>query len=1598
MKASTFIRKTLKIIAWTVMSLILLAGAATLLVYSPWGQDGIRRFAVNEMNKNGMQLQVNSLRLRWPLNLDLEGVELDMPGQSIRAARLSASLRVLPLLSGRAAIKSADLENGFFSIGAPDSAMYMTIEGREVSLRGASVKLATMNIDLDDGFINGGRVRMTLNPDTTATDTATAEPAEMKIKVKRLALNDFEYSMKMLPTIDSLGARIPQATMTAGIIDLKEQTINIGSFTGGGLDATYLVPDSATIAATPVVPESTDTATVAPWTISIDTIGFSHSSALYTTRGVKPLPGLDFTYIQVDSLDLGIKNFYNRATVVNIPIRVSATERCGVRLSADGTLAVSESGTGLNDFTATTPNGTNLAFSALIGMGDMTTDPSTPLMLDLDGGIAAADARLMFPAFMPYLVTLPRSSLINAKANIHGTAGNLAIARLAVAVNGTVRLNAKGRVLNAFDPAKIGGNLTLSGALIDLNRFKPVLFDKATAAQFNFPETTFTGKVDMNAGHIVGDLEARTAEGRLSLDADWHSRLEDYDVHLTADRFPVNAFMPLLGVGEISATLDAKGHGYNPFVPTMQLDADLDVTRAVYEGYDYRGIQAKAVLAQGIADLNLNSSNPNAQATLDARGNLDGDTYDWTARLDGRHIDLKALGLSPTDATVTANLDATASITPKTSVIGAKVTLNSLTYSDQIGSTNLKNIVANLNANDSVTNLSLANGDLYTFISSESSLDSIMARFTDVSNVLAEEMAAMSIDVDRLQRALPPFTLDLTAGSNNMLTDMLAESRTTFDNLHVEAANDSSLSLSAQMLALRTPTMRLDTTDFNLSQYGSRLIFDGRVENRPGTFDEWAHVKLDGYMADNMLGLQLSQHNIQGKEGYNVGLKVELEDSTATLMFDPTDPTIAYMPWAVNDDNFISWSFAHKHLDANLHMHSATSSLTIYTDHIDGNDDQQEELVVDISDINIADWIKLNPFAPPMKGLLSADMRLRYEDQHFNGKGSVTLADFTYGKQRVGTIRSDLDIATDLNGMVRANADILVDGAKTMTLAGTLNDSISGSPLAMDLSLIHFPLATVNPFLPPGMATLSGTLNGQMDVTGTATAPTLNGWLNFDSTAVRVAMTATSYTFNDVRIPVEDNVVRFNDFSIKGVNDNPLRINGTVDIHNFASPRVDLSLNADNMQIVNSKKAVKGAEIYGKGFITLNTTVKGDMNFMAVNAALTILSGTNLTYVMPDAVNAITEQANGDLVKFVNFADSAAVQQADSITESQLAMLIEATLTVQTGSTINVDLSTNGRNRVSLQPDGTLDFSMQPFGEPRLTGRLNIPKGFVRYTPPVLSEKYFSFQPESYIAFNGNMMNPTLNVHAVDVLKANVTQTGQNSRLVNFNVLLAVTGTLENMKVAFDLTTQDDVTVANELQSMSAEQRANQAMNMLLYNVYTGPGTKGDSNLSGNAVYSFLSSQLNNWAANNIKGVDLTFGIDQYDRTVGGSTSQTTSYSYQVSKSLFNDRFKIVVGGNYSTDANADENFSQNLIKDISFEYFINKAQTMYVRLFRHTGYESILEGEITRTGVGFVYKRKLSSLKNLFRFHRKRKKTAPVPAEQTTTPQTVENKPDETK
>lgn len=1552
------------VIVRCLMALIFLVAGFVYALYSPWIQEQARLAIVEHFRDANPSINIEHFALNFPLNLQLNGVTMVQDGDTLaNVGALKADVSLLALLHHRVQLDDAILTAGYYRIGGIDSAMYMTMRADSLHINPAMVDIDSMNIDLINGLISRADIAMVLKTDTTATDTVK-EPTNMRIKIHDLDLDRVKYRMSMLPTIDSLGANIASAHLHDGVIDLRQQKINLKSLVGTALDAAYIAPDAATIAAT-AVPVVASEAQSEPWVIGIDCISFTNSKGLYTTRGVTPLPGLDFGYIAVDSLNMNITDFYNCADAVRLPMSLSCRERCGVKLNLDGTIDINSDRIAFDSIRVNSAT-TALKASGLLGMGDMTTDPNIALQLKADGGLGVEDLRMMFPEFLPYLVTLPAKDRIKLTADIDGTIGDLLVNNFKLGINNCVDLKAKGDIQNAMNPDNISGYISLNGSIHNGNQFKPIFLDKSTAKEINIPDLTLKGDVKMKRGVIDGTLSAVTGSGRIALDGHWNSHSEDYLAYVDCSEFPVNAFMPLLGVGEVTASLDANGHGYNPFKASTSLDAHLDVEKAVYNNYAYGLISGDVSLHDGEATLNLDCTNPDAEFTFDAVGNLTGDTYDWVAQIDGKHIDLKALRFSEEDAVATIDMKATATYTPKSNDLNAQLAIANFSYELVDGTINVSDLDAQLAASDSTTNMTVLSHDLFADFNAECGLDTLMSRFTKAMTIVETQYKGKRINVDSLQRALPHFTFNARAGSDNVLNNILANSDMSFRQMRMEASNDSVMLFNSRVLSFKTGDTRLDTITFDIKQHDEHLHYVGKIDNRPGTFDDWAHISLDGYLAYNQLGAHISQHNIKDEKGYELGFKAALVDSLVTLNLTPYDPTIGYKQWTVNDDNYISYDFKNGHVDANLYMSGDDSSLNIFTEH-NATTDGQEDLVIKIANIHLADWIAINPFAPPMSGDFGADVRLNHNGKDINGSGSVTLNDFTYGKEKVASLMADFDVTTDLGGTLRASADLYVDNVKTMTLSGNLNESTLDSPLLLDFSMIQFPLATVNPFLPSGTAKLTGVLNGSLAISGTSDEPKFNGWLNFENAAARLALTGTDYTFGDTPIAVNNSIVQFEDFKIKGVNDNPLKINGTVDMSSMISPKIDLTMNAYNMQLVNTSRASKGADVYGKAFISLDSRVKGNMSFMQVDATLDILPQTNVTYLMTDASSVIESQSTSDMVRFVNFADTTEVLDADNQVQSGMAMLLNAALNIKSGSIINVDMSSSGK--AQLLGSGTLNYTMSPMStDGRLIGRLNIDGGYVKYSPPVITEKLFTFQPGSYIAFTGDMLNPTLSIQAIDEVKSNVTVSGQNSRSVTFDVGLNVSGTLNTMNVSFDLSTDDDLTIANELASMSSEQRANKAMNLLLYNMYTSSDTKSDASLTNN-LFSFLESQINSWAANSIKGVDISFGIDQYKSTLDGETSSSMSYSYQVSKSLFNDRFKIVVGGNYSTDANADENFSENLINDISFEYYLNSARTMYFKLFRHTGYESILEGEVTQTGVGFVYKRKLRKLEDMFRF-----------------------------
>jgi hypothetical protein len=249
--------------------------------------------------------------------------------------------------------------------------------------------------------------------------------------------------------------------------------------------------------------------------------------------------------------------------------------------------------------------------------------------------------------------------------------------------------------------------------------------------------------------------------------------------------------------------------------------------------------------------------------------------------------------------------------------------------------------------------------------------------------------------------------------------------------------------------------------------------------------------------------------------------------------------------------------------------------------------------------------------------------------------------------------------------------------------------------------------------------------------------------------------------------------------------------------------------------------------------------------------------------------------------------------------------------------------------------------------------------------------KNFTIAQGSYIDWNGDPYNPRINFNAVDQITASVTQDDGTSQAVNFDVGLSVKDKLTKPTLLFTLDAPDNANVQNQLAVMSTEDRNKQAIVLLTTGIYLESGSKTNKiNMGTAALNSVLSNQINQLVGN-IKNGSFSMGVENRSDAETGNT--VTDYSFRYSQRLFNNRIRIVIGGKISSGKNTS-NSLESFIDNISLEYRLDDTGSRYVQLFHNKNYESILDGEITETGIGVMLHKRVDKFGELFIFRKKKK------------------------
>ncbi|MFA6745267.1 MAG: translocation/assembly module TamB domain-containing protein, partial [Bacteroides graminisolvens] len=540
------------------------------------------------------------------------------------------------------------------------------------------------------------------------------------------------------------------------------------------------------------------------------------------------------------------------------------------------------------------------------------------------------------------------------------------------------------------------------------------------------------------------------------------------------------------------------------------------------------------------------------------------------------------------------------------------------------------------------------------------------------------------------------------------------------------------------------------------------------------------------------------------------------------------------------------------------------------------------------------------------------------------------------------------------------------EGKEVMTLNGNYfsrNDSLD-----VESALEHFPLQIANVFIPDQVVTLSGDLDGSLQLRGSTSKPLANGELMLDSVSVYASQAGARYWFDNRPVKIENSRMLFNQFSIYTTSKNPFAVNGLVDFRNLSRPTADLTLKASNYTLLDAPRT-KESLVYGKVFVDMNTTVRGPLDALVMRGNMNVLGNTDVTYVLKDSPLTVQDRL-GDLVTFTSFADTLSQKKQDEPVVSLGGLDMLMTVHIDPAVRLKADLSPDRNSRVELEGGGDLSLQYSPRGDLRLSGRYTLSGGILKYALPVIPLKEFEINDGSYVEWSGNPMDPSLNFKATERVRASVSQEGGSPRMVNFDVSVGVKNRMENLELLFNLEAPEDMSVQNELAAMSVEERSKQAIALLATGVYmAGAGNKSGGLDMGAALNSVLQKQIANVAGSALKTVNISFGMENYDGADAGG--KRTDYNFRYAQRFFNNRVQVVIGGTISTgnETQQDESFIDN----VSLEYRLDNSGTRYVRLFHNKDNESILEGEITETGVGIVLRKKMSRLSELFIFKRKK-------------------------
>ena len=1526
-------KRTLKYTLRTLLALVLLVVMLVASLYLP----PVQRWAVNRLTayieeQTGLEVSIGSVHLSPLLDLSLGQVHIAKPPTDvIDVEHALVDLDLTRLLTLHIGVEAIELSDG--SIHTTDLIETLAMDGSIGNLRivADDIDLRKKTVNVKEASLDGCVLDMKLR-EAAEEDTTESAPLDWQIDVEKLNIRQSKIALQLPNDAMRVNAAIRQASLDSGDISLSKGIYRVGK------------------------------------------VSLSADSLSYDIPGSNPVKGLDVNHLAFRDAELALdKLSYDQNTsALNVQLkRLAFKEKSGFQLD---NLAVNLS----LDSKHLTARGLDLKtpHSSASGNLDLDWNAFSPkergqLKADLQASLGHQDVLCLAEAYMPKdLAKYYPSQPLNIDLFATGNIDNLSLQTCNVMMPSVIDVRTTGSLQNLTDSANIGADLKWDITTMDLrcvNRYLGL-------NDVRFPKMTIHADTKLReASKLTADALLQEGRGRAHVVGNIDLNTMAYQGNARINNLQLHDFLPKDSLYMLTANAKFSGRGTDMLSPRTTLRAQADITHLGYASWNLDNIQADCRLDKGKAMVEMHSQND----LLCMQGCINASITDRKLKaadfnLDLSHIDLYALHLAgkPLSASMVMRVDG-ASDFMQTHNLKARVEAIELTTADSI----IRPLDLTLDANltPEFIDMKALAGDLSLSVSSDQGLDSLLARVNSFSGELQQQMDSLRIKQDVLRSLLPHLKMELTCGQKNPIGNILRHA-TGYSfrdlSLNLNASPEEGLNGNGHMHSLNTGAILLDSIYWKIRQEDSGVALDARVANGPKnsivTFMSQVHAAL----TETGANANMAFYDAQGKKSVDFGLALDLLADGFRAHFTPLNPTIAYRRFTLNADNFVTLTHD-GHLDALVDLLADDGTgLKLYTT---PNEEAQQDVSLSVNHFNVGELTQVIPFMPDLSGFLHGDFHYMQADSTTTVSAEMLVKNMAYNGVRLGDI--------GLNGVYFPNADgshyvdgiVTLDEQEILLVNGKYHEDKGKGKMDGEASFQRVPFAFLNAFMPDGPFALSGYAWGDFTVSGYTENPVLNGELKTES----LHIDADSYNVNlqipDHTITVKNSRINLNRIEAYAAGKTPLVLDGNIDFSDLDRVQLDVNVRADDYQLINAPKR-QGSLAYGKVFVNLGGRLWGTLSDLKMRGKLDVLGSTDVSCVLSDTPLTVDDQLS-DIVTFVDFNDTIPAEVVDVKRQNiDMQMNINIAETAQ----IHCFLSDMGNDYIDLQGGGemTLTYDMQ--NDMQLWGRYTIGKGTMRYSLMAIPLNDFQIAQGSYVEFQGNVMNPRLNINASERVRSTVTENSV-PRNVAFDVGLAISRTLDDMGLEFTLEAPEDMSVQNQLTAMTQEERGRVAVTMLVTGMYVTDDaeTNGGYNYA-NTLNAYLQSAINEIAGKALSTVDVNFGIQSGTSEAG---TNTTDYSFSFAKRFWGNRISVIVGGKVSTGRDA-VNTGETIIDNVAIEYRLDKSASRYVNLFYDRNYESLLEGQVTKMGGGIVLRKKADRLGELFIFRNRKEEPAMKPEE----------------